>query len=201
VLVQPPDPPLRAGAVLLRPFNDGDASAVAEACQDIDIPRFTFMKEGLTEDEARDWIRLSNERWADGRPRFAIVSDDDRLLGQIGMAISDRYVSAEAYYWIASRTRRAGIASTALGLLADWAFDQLGIERLYLLTHPENQASQRLALHCGFTREGVLRAYEPFKGTRPDMVCLSLLPGDRRPWRDSSPGFTEGGGNSNVVNR
>ena len=144
------------------------------------------MKERLTEEQAREWIDRSNERWSTGHARFAIVDQrDGRLLGQVGMSISDPHVSAEVYYWIASEARRAGVASTALALLADWAFDELGIERLYLLTHLENEASQKLALRCGFTREGVLRGYQPFKGARPDFVSWSLLPHDPHPWRSS----------------
>jgi RimJ/RimL family protein N-acetyltransferase len=49
---------------------------------------------------------------------------------------------------------------------------------MFLLVHPENEASNRLAEKLGFTREGVLRGYEPFKGRRPDLVSWSLLPGD-----------------------
>lgn len=37
-----------------------------------------------------------------------------------------------------------------------------------------------------FTREGVLRAYEPFKGQRPDVVWWSLLPADDRPRHQTS---------------
>ena len=98
------------------------------------------------------------------------------------MAWSDRYLSAEAYYWVLASERGRGVASTALALVADWAFDG-GVERLFLLTHLENEASQRVASRCGFTREGVLRGFEPFKGSRPDLVSWSLLRDDARPWR------------------
>ena len=93
-------------------------------------------------------------------------------------------MSAEAFYWVVRDARGRGVASTALGLVADWAFDAVTVERLYLLTHLDNEASQRVAKRCGFTREGVLRAYEPFKGRRPDLICWSLLPKDHRPWRE-----------------
>jgi hypothetical protein len=39
-----------------------------------------------------------------------------------------------------------------------------------LLIHPDNTPSQQVANRCAFTRQGVLRAYEPFKGTRPDLI-------------------------------
>ena len=179
-----PDPPLRHGSVTLRPFHIEDAAAVAEACRDSLIPRFTFMAEGLTEAAAREWIERAQDHWHEGHARFAIVAtDSDLLLGQVGMSVSWRRMSAEAFYWVVRDARGRRVASTALGLLADWAFDVFGIERLSLFTHVENEASQRVAKHCGFTKEGILRAYEPFKGTRPDLVSWSLLPADHRPWR------------------
>jgi [ribosomal protein S5]-alanine N-acetyltransferase len=178
----PPEPRLEAEGIVLRPFRVGDAAAVAEACQDPAILRFTFMQDGLTEAEAVEWIDRSNERWSDGHPRFAIVHpDDDRLLGQVGLNVNARHVSAEGHYWVKASDRECGVASRALGLVADWGFSN-GIERLFLVIHPENVASNRLAERMGFTREGVLRSYEPVKRQRPDLVSWSLLPGDPRPW-------------------
>ena len=141
------------------------------------------MKDGLTEDEATEWIERGNESWSAGHLRFAIVDRvDDRLLGQIGAAVNEQHRSAEAFYWVAPGARQHGVASSALGLIADWVFAH-GVERLSLLVHPENEASSKVAKHCGFVREGVLRAFEPFKGGRPDLVSWSLIPGDPRPWR------------------
>lgn len=54
-----------------------------------------------------------------------------------------------------ARSRRGPMC---LGLVADWAFEG-GIERLFLLIHPENDASNQLATSMGFVREGVLRAH------------------------------------------
>lgn len=178
----PPSPPLQTDGLVLRPFVVDDAGAVADACTDEAIIRFTFMEEGLTVDRARQWIERSNEWWEHGHPRFAVVAvDDGRLLGQVGIAVNDHHRSAEAYYWVAPRERGRGVASASLGLVADWAFDQ-GVERLFLLVHKDNDASNRLAARMGFVNEGVLRAYEPFKGRRPDLVSWSLLPQDERPW-------------------
>lgn len=148
--------------------------------------RFTFMVEGMTESEAVGWIDRSNEWWSRGVPRFAIAdAQDDRAFGQIGLAVNAHSRSAEAFYWILEERRGHGVASSALALVADWAFDK-GIERLYLLVHTDNDASNGLAERMGFSREGVLRAYEPIKGDRPDLVSWSLLPSDARPWQRSS---------------
>ena len=178
----PPEPRLEAEGLALRPFRADDAPGVVAACRDSSILRFTFMQDGLTEAEAAEWIAGSNKRWADGYPRFAIVDpDDDRLLGQVGLNVNPRHVSAEGHYWVTASDRQRGVASRALGLVADWGFSN-GIHRLFLVIHPENVASNRLAAKLGFTREGVLRSYEPIKGQRPDLVSWSLLPDDPRPW-------------------
>jgi hypothetical protein len=47
-----------------------------------------------------------------------------------------------------------------------------------LLTDVDNAASQRVAGHAGFTREGILRAYEERKCERHDVVAYSLVPAD-----------------------
>jgi [ribosomal protein S5]-alanine N-acetyltransferase len=52
--------------------------------------------------------------------------------------------------------------------------------RLELTCAQDNEASQRVALRCGFAREGVLRSHIPFKGSRRDTVMFSLLPGELR---------------------
>ncbi|MGA6203231.1 GNAT family N-acetyltransferase [Nocardia testacea] len=43
---------------------------------------------------------------------------------------------------------------------------------------PDNLASQRVALRCGFVREGLLRSHIPFQGARRDTVVFGLLPGE-----------------------
>ena len=66
-----------------------------------------------------------------------------------------------------------------LKLIARWAFNEVGVQRLELTTAPENVASQRVAERAGFTREGVLRGLVATKANRrQDTVLFSLLPAD-----------------------
>lgn len=130
------------------------------------------MAQGLTQPDAEQWIQRADEGWAKGVARFAIVDLEDRLLGQVGFAVNHHHQSAEAFYWLSAEARGRGVASRALTLVADWVFEG-GVERLVLLVHPENESSHRVAQRCGFTREGVLRSFEPFKGQRPDLVSWS----------------------------
>ena len=73
------------------------------------------------------------------------------------------------------------MTTSALRLLCQYAFEELEMERLELMTDPDNHASQRVAEKVGFRREGVLRSHllHP-DGRRRDSVLFSLLPGELR---------------------
>ena len=179
-----PVPPLQSDAVILRHLRGDDAPAIVDACCDPAIARFTFMPDGIAEEDARRWIDDKNARWGTDYS-FAIAdSTTDRLIGHAGVAVYPPFQSGELYYWVLTRDRGRGVASTAVSLICDWAFTN-HLERLFLLVHPDNEASHHVASRCGFTREGTLRAYERVKRSRPDLVSWSLLPNDDRPWHNA----------------
>lgn len=89
--------------------------------------------------------------------------------------------------WVASRARGGGLARAALRLAGRWLFDGWGLERLALLTDPDNDPMLRAARAAGFVYEGVLRSYGRERGRRRDMALLSLLPGDLEPGDGQKP--------------
>jgi RimJ/RimL family protein N-acetyltransferase len=159
-----------------------DAAAIAESCRDPDIPRFTLMPEGMTKEQARQWVHRSLEWWPRGVARFAItIQPSDECAGQIGLQFDFSARRAEAFYWLDRRVRGRGMACEALNLVTEWAFQDHEIVRVQLVTHLDNEASQGVAKRCGFTREGVLRAWEPVKNDHPDVVMWSRLVTDPTP--------------------
>jgi RimJ/RimL family protein N-acetyltransferase len=167
--------------VLLRPFELGDATDLARACRDPEIVRWTFMPERPTVDQAREWIRRAEDARAAGRTLRLAITHGARgtFLGQAGLGHFERSDQVgEIFYWVAAPARGRGVATRATRLLAAWAFDALGLERIEIVVDPENEASQRVASAAGFTREGVLRSYQRFKDRRMDAVMYSLLPDD-----------------------
>lgn len=86
--------------------------------------------------------------------------------------------SAAIGYWLSPEARGRGAATRAVRLLIGWAFADLRLARLELTCSPDNEASQRVAERCGFTREGLLRSHIAFKGGRRDTVVFGLLPGE-----------------------
>jgi RimJ/RimL family protein N-acetyltransferase len=126
-------------------------------------------------------IEESEDRRRDGSGvRFTIVlPGDDACHGQIDVHRVDwDHLRVEAGIWVAPGERGRGLASAALPVMARWLFGTCGLQRLELLTEPDNVRMISAARRAGFIEEGVLRAYVRERGQRLDVTVLSLLPAD-----------------------
>lgn len=171
---------LRDDDLLLRPVQADDAPAIFDACQDPELARFIpHFPTPYTEEDARSFSARCVERWREdvAYPFVIAEASSGELLGTIESR-APREGVADVGYWVKREARGRGVATRALRLVARWALGELGVERLWLTTAPENIASQRVAEKAGFTREGVLRAHLVLQGRRRDSVVFSLLPGE-----------------------
>lgn len=180
--LRPPDPPLQDGTILLRPWRDDDATAIARACNDPEMQRWLPLPSPYTEADARAYLDRVGAAWAEGtRAAFAIADlTDGRLLGAIGLHLKPARVAAIGY-WAAPEARGRGYTTRALRLLARWGFEELQLARVQLTTDPHNVASQRVAERAGFRREARLRSFLELNGVRSDAFMYSLLPSDLGP--------------------
>jgi RimJ/RimL family protein N-acetyltransferase len=178
-----PTPPLGDGVVALRPWRQADIAAQLEAFSDPLFERFSDWAPGTHADGARHLVEQEAARLRGEQLELALVEprDVDVVLGGVSLNnVSLSQGRAAVGYWLAPEARGRGIATRGVRLLARWAFDSLGVARLELTCGPDNDASQRVAARCGFTREGLLRSHVPFKGRRRDTVVFGLLPDELR---------------------
>jgi RimJ/RimL family protein N-acetyltransferase len=177
-----PDRPLTDGTLVLRLPRDADAPAIAAACADPEIARWIPVPVPYRLEDARAFVAFTAEGWSSGREPTFVIADaaDGALLGTLAFhRRPDEPGKAAVGYWLAPGARGRGAATGAVLLAVRWAF---GIEpalvRMELLTLVGNEASGRVALRAGFTREGVLRRYLPFRGELLDAVMFARLRGD-----------------------
>jgi RimJ/RimL family protein N-acetyltransferase len=154
-------PTLRDGDLVLRPMRPEDADAITAACQDPEIPRWTFVPSPYARADAEQFIARNAEEAAAGKTvnLLAVDARDGRLLGSFGlMEIGREPGYGEIGYWVAGGARGRGIATRATRLLADWARTELGLSRLEILPHKDNTPSRRVAEKAGFRDSGALMA-------------------------------------------
>ena len=92
--------------------------------------------------------------------------------------ISDDFKMANVGYWVRTNQTKRGIASAATLLLARFAFEELGLNRIEIMAEVGNKKSQRVAEKIGAQREGILRNRICFRGSARDVFMFSLIPDD-----------------------
>jgi RimJ/RimL family protein N-acetyltransferase len=168
---------IRGGDLVLRPWTEEDVPALVEACNDPDIRRLIpVIPVPYTERDGLAFVRGEVE----GSPEYSFaVAEGGSLVAAIGMGLNSHRYRGHIGYWVASWARERGVCTRALRLLSRWALDELGLQRVELITDPDNVASQRCAERVGFRREGVMRAHLRHPDGRiRDSVMFGLLPGE-----------------------
>lgn len=164
----------------LRPWRREDARVKAAWSRDPVIVRWTELPADTTEEAALAWAARAEEaRRADRAVTLAIV-DSRRgvVLGSCDIRRPDPDDAAlgEVGFLLAEEARGRGVATRAVGLLVDWSFRELEMERVQGLVHPGNPRSARVLERLGFRREGLLRAYRAGKAGREDRILFSVFP-------------------------
>jgi RimJ/RimL family protein N-acetyltransferase len=176
------DRPLGSDRVVVRDYAERDIPEILIAYQDDPQLHARIGREQppsgaelgrLAEEE-------SGERAAGSRATLTILQPgSDVFRGQLTVLDIDwEHRRAEIGIWMAPQARGRGMASAALRLASAWVFEAWGLERVAVLTEPDNEPMIRTARAAGFRPEGVLRGYTLERGVRVDNAVFSLLPGD-----------------------
>ncbi len=142
--------------VSIRPFQQDDAESISQLANNKKIwdNLRDYMPYPYTLQDAHDFIemKLAVSPMFD----FAIIYEDT-LVGVIGGGIqNDIYRhSAEVGYWLGELYWGKGIASEALNLFVDYAFEELDIKRLFTAVFEYNPASIKVLEKAGFKHEGI----------------------------------------------
>jgi RimJ/RimL family protein N-acetyltransferase len=185
-----PDGLVRDG-VALRKLRARDAAPFAAAFrEDPRLGELVGFETDPTDAFARRFIARQPRLRARGEFLGLAVTDAPGVAAAPGRAflghvmlhsISWVHRRAEIGYWLVPAARGRGIGRAAVGLLVDWAFDRLPLDRLEVTTTPDNAPAIALARALGFTQEGVLRARNLERGRRVDVVILARLAQETAP--------------------
>jgi ribosomal-protein-serine acetyltransferase len=140
-----------------------------------------WLHPGYSMAESLEWVVDSRKRWDQGREySFAIVNPlNDQFLGGVGLnQISHTHRMANLGYWVRSSCTGRGVATAATGLITQFGFAVLRLQRLEILIEVSNMASLRVAEKAGAQREGILRKRLFIHGSAVDAYVYSLIAPD-----------------------
>ena len=142
--------------VTIRKFSETDIANKVAWINNPNSNRFLHYDLPLTLEGTQKWF----ERNAGNSTRYdAIMEVDGKPVGTIGLLSID-YKNKKAEFYIAMGEisyKGKGIAKQATQLMLHYAFNELGLNRVYLFTEEENIPAQKLFERIGFTQEGLLK--------------------------------------------
>ena len=170
--------------ILVRPLRDDDVELLYEAARESIAEVSLWLPwchENYSIEETREFIASrARASAADEWYSFGIFErENGRFLGGVGLNFFNRvHQMANLGYWVRTSAAGRGVATRATKLVARFAFDHLGFQRIEIIAAVRNVASQRVAEKAGAVRECVARKRLLINGVRQDAVVFSLLPED-----------------------
>lgn len=157
---------LCGGGVILAPIDQGVVELLLAASNDAEVTRWTQIPAGLTSVEA-SMVVAGWMAGTDRAARFQVMLDELAPAGLLSLWLDASGVP-EVGYWLLPQARGRGVATAALHLLSEWAFDVCGFDSLDLTTLGGNLRSERVATRCGFERHDLVA--REIKGERRTLV-------------------------------
>jgi RimJ/RimL family protein N-acetyltransferase len=105
--------------------------------------------------------------------------DTGECIGWFTFKYVPKTIEIEVGYRLLPEAWGQGFATEGARELVRYGFDDLGLERIIGVTHPDNLASQRVLMKAGLVDEG----WGQYYGQR-----LRLFAARRRSWQDAQPG-------------
>lgn len=167
--------------IKLRKLETKDAEGMLEWMHDPQIQKqFRVSMAEKTRINAMDFIRNAHTQPVNGGAvHYAIADETDTYLGTISLKdinLTDRH----AEYAVSLRrcAQGRGVGYEATLKLLQMAFEQFGLERIYLNVLSENISAIHLYEKCGFSLEGEFRNHLFIRGKYRTLKWYGILKED-----------------------
>jgi aminoglycoside 6'-N-acetyltransferase len=182
--IAPPDVFVATPRLVLRRFRAGDAGSFAAYRDDPEVARYQGW-DSCSRADAVSFIeaQLARAPFETGRwTQVAVeLAADGKLIGDCALRMeSSTARQAELGFTFARGYQGRGFATEAVSHLLGYAFEKLGLHRIYAVADARNLRALALAERVGMRREGEFRDAEWFKGEWTTTVLYALLESERR---------------------
>lgn len=171
-------PTIESGRLILRPFSLNDAKRVQELAGEKEIADNTlFIQHPYPDGLAEEWIGSHKTKFEKKEEVvFAItLKESGELVGAIGLVINELLNNAEMGYWIGKPYWRNGYATEAAGIVINYGFEKMGLNKIHAHHITGNPASGVVMRRNGMKREGFLRKHMFKNGVYEDVIQYGIL--------------------------
>ncbi len=142
--------------VEIRPQWVCDAGRFVEILNHPDFIYFPVKPKSIAEE--RGFLRQNRQKRKAGTEYNFSILCGGKVVGAVGLKVDQhRKHIGEIGYFVDHDHWGQGIAPAAVTQIEEFAFQQLDIRRLEIVTLRPKKASQRVAEKCGYRREGTQR--------------------------------------------
>jgi ribosomal-protein-alanine N-acetyltransferase len=105
-----------------------------------------------------------------------VIEVDGEIVGQLNVSnmLYGSVSSATIGYWVAPEVAGRGVTPTAVALVTDYLFKNVGLHRVEIDIRPENAASLRVVEKLGFRFEGLKERFIHINGAWRDHYVFAL---------------------------
>jgi diamine N-acetyltransferase len=161
------------GSVHLRPLERSDAGLVYELHNDESTRTQQFAPFPRSMEWAVSWIDAQNKSH---ESIWFTVQQGSVVAGIVGLKNVNWTVrKAEFSISLQPNMRGQGIGTKATGLMLDYAHRELGLHKVFLKVHADNEAAMNVYNKCGFRIEAKLAHEAISKGKYIDVYYMSVI--------------------------
>ncbi|WP_162059586.1 GNAT family N-acetyltransferase [Undibacterium sp. KW1] len=108
---------------------------------------------------------------------FLIIDENEKIIGRVFHFKTVPYFNSReiGYGMFVKNLHGKGIMTEAVKLLRNYLFSTMLINRLEIHMNIDNIASEKVAINCGFQKEGVARGATFSRGKHRDIAMYALL--------------------------
>lgn len=168
------------GHIFLRPYRPGDETEVFAAIRESveELSRWMpWCHPGYSIEETRAWIEHCGVARARGSEFHFVIEDaSGAFLGTCGLnQMRVEHRMANLGYWVRTSATGRGVATRAVGRLAEFAFRETELVRLEIVVALDNFPSMRVAEKSGAIREGIAHQRLRIHDRSEDAVVYAIL--------------------------
>lgn len=173
-----PFPVIETNRLLLRRITKNDVNEVFELRSNPETMKYIPRPLVKNNEDALEHIAMIEDKIETnvGINWGITLKGNPKLLGIIGYyRMQPENYRAEIGYMLLPEFHGKGIIPEAVNVLIEYGFENLKLHSIEAVIDPENFASEKVLLKCGFVKEAHLKESEFWEGKFLDKVIYSLL--------------------------